>query len=416
MDFIHNDNEHQQAFRRRVCAWLEAHLPDAEFLNAGDSHGVHNSLRRFRQALGAQGWVVPSCPSKWGGAGLSPNYDTIMREELAKHGLQALTTIPLRILDALNDWGTEKQRWQWLPGIAHGRESIAAPALEPGAPLDVTNLGIEATRDGDDFLLNGLGEFRGVGSPPDLLWVLAVTGAPTVQRRNVGMFLVPNPWPGIATAPSGPEGRFNATFNDTRVGSRCLIGSAREGEAIAMATMLDDRGDVLPGGTTSMVARLFEYARHTNRAGAPLSQEPDLQALLIEAYLDSHVGRLYRIRNEWMEQTDQDLTYRQAQHAAWTKRASARLSEIIREVLGPYALLDSLDPRAPCHGTFLKFQHQSVAMQNPGGAAEAQAGVVTSQLGFEPAQNDERWEADHHWETSMTPQREPALTNRQAGG
>ena len=420
MDFSQSDTENQQAFRRRVCAWLEARLPTVKVLTASGPQDEHKALRGFQQALGAQGWVMPSCPSEWGGAGLSRHHDAIMREELAQHGLHALTTVPLRLLDALHDWGTHTQRRQWLPGIAQGRDSIAAMALEPGAPLDIMSLGIEAAREGDNFLLNGLAELTCVGDAPDLLWVLAVTGSPAVPHRDVGMFLLRNPWPGIAAAPadatSDPEGRFLVTFNDARVGSNRLIGSAHEGKAIAMATMLDDRDDVLPGGTTSMVTRLFEYARHANREGVPLSREPDLQSVLIEAYLDSHVGSLFRIRNEWMEQTGQDLTYRRAQHAAWTKRASVRLSEIIREVLGPYALLDSVDPGAPSHGAFLRFQHQSVAMQNPGGASEAQAGVVASHLGFESTRDDDRWEADHHREASMTPEREPVLTNMQAGG
>ena len=111
----------------------------------------------------------------------------------------------------------------------------------------------------------------------------------------------------------------------------------------------------------ALVADLLQYARETRRGGAPLSRDPVVQDLLVQAFIDAEIARLLEERDWRLYDTGRELTFQAAQSAVWRAQASVRLAAIVRDVLGPYALLDEEDPRAPCQGDFARHQRESLA-------------------------------------------------------
>ena len=131
------------------------------------------------------------------------------------------------------------------------------------------------------------------------------------------------------------------------------------------------------------MADLFQYARETAQDGVTLIQEPFLQQLLVDAYIASQLTRLLRTRNVWMAATGRRLTYHTAQAALLEKRAALRLSRLVRDIMGMYALLDHQDPRAPSQGRLELQQRRSLASQNPTGGPEVQARALAMHLGLD---------------------------------
>ena len=125
----------------------------------------------------------------------------------------------------------------------------------------------------------------------------------------------------------------------------------------------DESRDLSSSTAESQVSSLLQYARQTLRRGRPLSGEPLLQGSLVDAFIAGRIGRLLGLRNTWVAEVGERLTYHEAQLALWERTCAVRLAELGREILGPYALLDDLDPRAPWRGVFERQQRRGFALQ-----------------------------------------------------
>ena len=386
MDFEHHHTEEQERFRREVGVWLDANLPQEVRRSGGLGsldHTLWEQCKTFQRRLGERGWLAPTDPLEWGGGGLSQEQAQVLREEMGRCGIQWLLESGSSALrSALLEQGTEEQKRRYLPAISRGQATLWSISLEPGAELDADALGVQAFREADDLLLTGEGVFVGQGPWPDYLWTLALTDPGMPSPHSTATFLLPAGLEGISiNNPSVlvPEESHRVTFDNVLVPPYCLLGDD-QGWSLMQAALLsrpEPDGPLPPDGE---VTDLIQYARETTRYGVALSKEPFLQQLLMEAHINSQVIHILRKRNAWMAATGQEITYHKAQIALMEKRAALRLSQIVREVMGVYALLDSKDPRAPFHGRFERHQRQSLTRQNPTGGSEVQAAVIARHL------------------------------------
>jgi hypothetical protein len=124
---------------------------------------------------------------------------------------------------------------------------------------------------------------------------------------------------------------------------------------------------------------LLDYARTTTVQGVSIAAEPVRQQLLMEAYINSGIQRLFRMRDAWMRSTGAALTYHAAQTRLSEQRSALRLSEITREVMGVYALLDHRDARAPKNGSFALQQRLALA---DGRSAGSDSKMIADALGL----------------------------------
>ena len=102
----------------------------------------------------------------------------------------------------------------------------------------------------------------------------------------------------------------------------------------------------------------------------------------MEAYIESKINRLFRMRDSWMRSTGQSLDYHAAQTALRETRAALRLSEITRYVMGAYSLLDRRDPRAPSAGSLELQQRMSLVRQSQDSSVEGYVAAIAQHLGL----------------------------------
>jgi alkylation response protein AidB-like acyl-CoA dehydrogenase len=406
LDFKYHYTQEQERFRREVIAWLDDNLvhqgPAPELGRPAD----YGPLKDFRVKMGAKGWLAPTEPTELGGGGLSRDLARVLQEELAKRGMGRLLedgAASLRL--ALQGWGSEEQVKQFLPLIASGRtdfwrHTFETSAVKPGAGPDPGSIGIRAFPDGDDYVLDGEGMFSGPGPAPDYLWTMALIGDGDSSGNSTAAFLVPAGADYVADGISvhtirslGPGGSHRVTFRQVRVPVYYRLGNEGDGWqpfllANGQAGLLSEEiGDYISANdpmNDQAVAALLEYARETVRDGVPLIEEPVFQQLLMEAYINSRVTRLLKMRNSWMLDTGQAVTYQASQAAIWEKRAAERLSEIAREVAGIYALLDRDDPRSPTQGDLGVQQRWSLAQGSANGTVESHSEIIAHYLGLGP--------------------------------
>ena len=389
MDFGYQYTEEQQCFRQEVRTWLEDNLPQElgdGWLPQDQDSAAWESCRAFRRQLGDKGWLAPTEPAGQGGGGLTEAHEMVLLEELEHHRLRWFLETPSPSLkQALQPWTNQAHTHQLLTAINTGLVLLWYPWLDQVNKLENGSIDIRALRDGDDYILSGHGLFTGHSRRPDYLWVLALAGPESSPEEATAAFLVSGELDGISVQSNRRlvHGEAMAVdFDQARVPSYCLLGNEGDGWLLTRSSLLEEPATRHPRLQEPEVEALLQFAKENCREGVPLLAHPVLQQLLMEAYIESRINRLFRMRDSWMRSTGQSLDYHAAQTALRETRASLRFSEITRYVMGAYSLLDRRDPRAPSAGTLELQQRMSLVRQSQDSGVEGYVAAIAQHLGL----------------------------------
>ena len=199
----------------------------------------------LKELLAQQDLLGTCFEEKHGGTALDTIAQSILVEEIARADattslipiVQKLGALPIIMA------GSDEQKDRYLPRLASGEWLAAFALTEAAAGSDVAANRMRATREGDDYVLNGSKRFITHGSVANLLTVFALTDADAGGRKGMSAFIVETDTPGFA-APRvehkmGIRGSPTAelTFDDVRVPSANRLGDEGEGFRIAMETL-----------------------------------------------------------------------------------------------------------------------------------------------------------------------------------
>lgn len=389
MDFAYHYTEEQLHFREEVTSWLATHVPPA-LRSVGDVQHVDaqfwSDTQALRRKLGAKGWLASTRGAGSGGGGLSQGHEVVLWEELQKLGILEHVSADIDpILRALERWGTESQSRDLIPAIARGEKVTWRMVGGYHGEPDTGNIGVHAFDDGDEYVLTGEAIFHGVGTAPDYLWAVASLDLAEGTHRRTACFLVPAGLAGVTVRDIrrlGSPLEHQASFENTRVPRYCLLGDAGDGWSVMDFAFGGDAPFVPVIFDDSAVDDLRGYADETTRDGVLLSEHPVYQQLLMEAYTIRHTVRLFRTRNAWLRGQGRALSYESAQVRLLERQAAVRLSEIVRETMGMYALLDAQDSRAPNQGRLEALLRKTLSQSDLGGTVAADRAEIASELGL----------------------------------
>jgi acyl-CoA dehydrogenase len=254
LDWPFLDGRHRE-LAQALDAWAGQHIPQQH------AHDVDAACRALVRQLGEAGWLKYAIGgTAYGGA--SETIDTravcLIRETLARHSGLADFAFAMQGLGsgAITLFGSENNKRDYLIRVGRG-EAIAAFALsEPDAGSDVAAMACAATRDGDDYVLNGEKTWISNGGIADMYVVFARTGeAP--GARGISAFIVDAGLPGFEIAERidviAPHPLARLRFTDCRVPASKRLGAAGQGFKVAMATL-----DIF---RTSVAAAALGFAR-----------------------------------------------------------------------------------------------------------------------------------------------------------
>ncbi len=149
----------------------------------------HDLIDRMKE-LGLFGITVPE---EYGGLGLDYTTFASVFEELSK-GLMSITGAigTHHILTyVLTHYGTEEQKQRLLPDLASGKKRGGLALTEPGGGTDVANLQTTATKDGEEYVINGTKMFITNGRYGDTFCLLARTDREAEPKhRGLSCFVV----------------------------------------------------------------------------------------------------------------------------------------------------------------------------------------------------------------------------------
>ena len=264
-------NETQELIRSSAAEYLADRSP-SDFVRAmaDDDRGFADD---FWQEIGELGWLGLIVPESYGGSGM----DMIDMSALLSQWGVSLAPGPLVesaivSASAINQFGTDVQKQEWLPTIATG-ETIAVPSLVGiDGSINPSAVGIRASETSSGWVLGGTARFVPYGNSADLVLMPAETDAGTtvfaIPIKNAEGSVNIDP---IKMASGAPA--TDIELNEVVVPSASVLGVPGYGNEIVNHMMLYGaaaRASQMVGAGGAVTDRTIAYVKERRQFGRPI--------------------------------------------------------------------------------------------------------------------------------------------------
>ncbi|HEY0586211.1 MAG TPA: acyl-CoA dehydrogenase family protein [Pseudoduganella sp.] len=291
-------NEQHEMIRDALRAFSQERLAPNAARWDKEHHFPKEELKELA-ALGAFGVAVPE---ELGGAGLDYVSLALVLEEIAAGDGGTSTVISVNNCPVCSIgmmYANEQQKQQWLRPLAQGEMLGAFALTEPHTGSDAAALRATATRDGDDYIINGTKQFITSGKHADVAIVFAVTDK-AAGKKGISAFWVPTSTPGYIVA--GIEHKMGQHSSDTaqilfencRVPAANMIGEPGQGYKIALSGLEGGRIGIASqsvGMARSAFEAALKYARERESFGKPIFEHQSVQFKLSEMAMQLEAAR-----------------------------------------------------------------------------------------------------------------------------
>ncbi len=229
--------------------------------------------------LGLWGFTIAE---RYGGAGLGNFELSLILEEL--NAACASTGVTVSVHNSLlgspiKRFGTDEQQARWLPQLASGERIGCYCLTEPNAGSDAGAVATTATRDGDDWIIDGTKIFVTNGAFAGLAIVYARSAPDRPGPKGVSAFLVPMDTKGVTVGKSEKKTGIRGSsttevlLEKVRLPADALLGEENKGFPIAMDTL--DGGRIGIASQSLGIARAcleasVRYAKEREQFGKPI--------------------------------------------------------------------------------------------------------------------------------------------------
>lgn len=247
MDFAVDENT--QALLDKAQRFVEDELyPLEPQLLGHDWNAIEPALQEKRQKAKAAGLWAPNLPTEVGGLGLSLVDLGLMSEVMGQcpigHYVFGAQAPDAGNMELLLEFGSDQQKQDFLEPLAAGEiRSCFAMTDKNTAGSNPTLLAATATRDGDDYVINGHKWFTSSFDGAAFTIVMAVTNPDADSKHlRASMIIVPTDTPGLefvrnvpvmGNAGNGYFSHAEIKFNDCRVPVENRLGPEGQGFVLA---------------------------------------------------------------------------------------------------------------------------------------------------------------------------------------
>ena len=300
-------------FRAEVAGWLAENCPPGargpgQVSNGSTKIELEPDTALWLERMANKGWTVPTWPTEYGGAGLTPGQTRVLYEEMGK--IKARTPLAgmstSMIGPTLLEYGTEDQKARHLPKIARGEYQWCQGYSEPNAGSDLASLQTRAVDNGDHFVINGQKIWTSGAATADWMFILVRTDPDAPKHDGISFMLLPMDQAGVTTKPirliSGSS-PFCETFLDDAIAQKSdVVGKLNQGWTVGKRLLQFERSGIggLSGG-----------ARASNPGAAIVK--------IAKEYIGEEDGK---IANPAIRQTILDMNMRRAAFQYTAQRAN----------------------------------------------------------------------------------------------
>jgi len=260
--------------------------------------------REVWQKAGEHGFLCPSMPEQYGGAGADRLFSMVMMEETAKARTSGLgfSLHSEIVAPYLLKYGTEQQKANYLPRMSRG-EIIGAIAMsEPGVGSDLQSVKTSAVKDGEGYYtVNGAKTFITNGWNADLVIVVAKTN-PTLGAKGTSLILVERGMPGFDKGKRLKKLGLKAQdtselfFDNVKVPETNLLGAEGQGFVYLMQELPWERMQIAIGATASAQQAIDEtmtYVRERKVFGNAVASFQNTRFKLAELQTQVQMARVF---------------------------------------------------------------------------------------------------------------------------
>ncbi len=291
--------------------WLRGGLPNPEW------EALLQQAKRLAIEAGIFNYAFPA---EFGGRDGSNLGMAIVREHLAARGLglhcdlqneHAVVGNNIGLLLML-EYGSEAQKAQWLEGLRNATMGYAVGITEPAHGSDATHMETRASRDGDDWVINGEKTWNTGVHAANADLVLARTAGEPGDAGGITAFLVPMDTPGLVVEEylwtfNMPSDHARVTLTDVRVPDGAILGGEGKGLQVIQHFFNENRirqAASSLGAAQYCVNESVRHARERKPFGKPLASNQGIQFPLVELNARCEMLRALVHKTAWLMDRD----------------------------------------------------------------------------------------------------------------
>jgi alkylation response protein AidB-like acyl-CoA dehydrogenase len=380
--------EQQEALRAEVRAWLAEHYPDGfgpaeSFINDIPSDAAWAVARGFAKKLTAKGWLCPTWPREYGGAGMTSMEHFVLKQEMGLAGA------PLTGSDMMTDvlglvflkWMTEEQKARFLLPVTACETVWGQGYSEPESGSDLASLRTTAVRDGDEYIVNGSKIWTSFAHRANWIVLLVRTDPNAAKWAGISMLLADITTPGITVSPIENllgQVTFNQVFlDDVRVPAANLVGEENHGWKLVTQSLESERSSIGSMAKSERLLRdLVRYARHENRAATTLIDRPEVRRRLADLRINAEVGHLISCRVASNVAKGREVGHEASMAKVVSTDLEVAIGKSAVSILGTAGQLSTAEPTAPFGGRMAEAHLFARVMTIGGGTNEIQRDII----------------------------------------
>ncbi len=304
-------SEEEQMLKNVAREFLEAECSTA-LVREMEIDGIGYPPALWKQ-MADLGWLGLALPEEYGGQALPLTYLGLVLEEVGR----VLAPVPLHstavaALTIAGD-GTDQQKQEILPAVSDGSMVLTWAVHERDPRLVPEAMQLQATADGDAWILNGTKMFVDNFIVAQRCLVACRTSPASDDNQGISLFLVDPNGTGVAqtaltTLAKDKQSRVD--FQNVRVERASLVGEVDQGWPI-VEKMLDRATALLccqmVGAARKDAEMAIEYAKNRVAFGRPIGSFQSVQHTLADMILHVDGGQMLTYEALW--KMDQGLPY-----------------------------------------------------------------------------------------------------------
>ncbi|MFQ5665210.1 MAG: acyl-CoA dehydrogenase family protein [Candidatus Binatia bacterium] len=367
--------------------WLASNLPDRDTWKRLHDHGPAGEriafLKDWQRRLYDAGWIAVHWPSEYGGRDASLLDHLAVHEELVRADAPPLINGPSISIfgPTLLVFGRPDQKERYLPKLLSAEEVWCLGFSEPNAGSDLASLRTRATREGDEWVLNGQKVWTTYANQADYCMFLVRTDQNVPQHKGISCLIVPLRTPGVTVRPLREmtgDTDFNEVFLDNaRVPADSVVGEVNRGWQVILTALGHERGTLL---LVDHVRRQEDMARLRTlirqRGGAA---DPNTRQRLAQFHIETEIMKLHCFKvmsdlEQGRPQSDVSVL------KLYGSEMVQRLADFGLTLQGPYAQLWRGAPHVVGDGQWQYAWLMARAMTIASGTSEVQRNIIAQRL------------------------------------
>lgn len=353
-------------------------------------------LQSWQKSAYEAGLVGCDYPIAYGGGGRT-NCQAIANQEMQRAKTPYLPNIvgmgmagPTILVHA-----RDEIKAQLLPKLLSGEEIWCQGFSEPGAGSDLANQQTFATRDGDNWVVNGHKVWTSLAHFAS--WMILLCRTSKDEKYNgLSYFVVPikdSVGRGVTISPiikmTGESGFNQVIFQDLIIPDKYRLDEVGAGWKVAMTTLLHERGagqlvnpasggmslEEEDGAQTSSVQGLIDLAQQQHRHGSAAADDPLIRDEIIKLMIRQEAQRQNQRRINVPALQDQPMRLALANKVV-NSEISQDLAKVSYEIEGAASSLYVNDEHAPAGGQWPMAYMTTFGSTIAAGTSEVQRNIL----------------------------------------